>query len=67
MPSFTSFIEPDSTLSQLDRQLRELTREHGHVLRLDELRRHLDEHQQIPHGSVVDTARVEQRNEKSRH
>ena len=39
-----SFIEPDSTLSQLDRQLRELTREHGHVLTLDEFRRHLDEH-----------------------
>jgi hypothetical protein len=47
MPSFMSFIEPDSTLSQLDRQLRELTREHGQVLRLDEFRRHLDEHEQV--------------------
>jgi hypothetical protein len=42
-----SFIEPNGTLSQLDRQLRELTREHGHVLRLDEFRRHLDEHEQV--------------------
>ncbi len=47
MPSFISFIESDSTLSQLDRELRELTREHGHVLRLEEFRRHLDEHEQV--------------------
>jgi hypothetical protein len=42
-----SIIEPNSTLSQLDRQLWDLTREHGHVLRLDEFRRHLDEHEQV--------------------
>ncbi len=47
MPTFTSFIESDRTLSQLDRELRELTREHGHVLRLDEFRRHLDEHELV--------------------
>jgi hypothetical protein len=40
-PQMRGFIEPGSTLGQLDRQLRELTREHGHVLRLDEFRRHL--------------------------
>jgi hypothetical protein len=42
-----SFIEPSSTLSQLDRQLRELTREHGHILRIDEFGRHLDEDEQV--------------------
>jgi len=40
-------IEPSSTLSQLDRQLRGLTHEHSHVPSLDEFRRHLDQHEQV--------------------
>ncbi len=43
----TSTDASDRALGQLDRELRELTREHGHVLRLDEFRRHLDEHEQV--------------------
>ncbi len=48
-----SLTEPSSALSQLDRELRELTREHGHVLRLDEFCRHLDEHEQLLMGRDV--------------
>ncbi len=43
----TSSDASNRALDQLDRELRELTREHGHVLRLDEFRRHLDEHEQV--------------------
>jgi hypothetical protein len=43
----TSSAASNPALDQLDRELRELTREHGHVLRLDEVRRHLDEHEQV--------------------
>ena len=43
----TSSAASNRALGQLDRELRELTREHGHVLRLDEFRRYLDEHEQV--------------------
>lgn len=41
----TTLPNIQSPLDQLDRELHELTREHGHVIDLDKFRRHLD----IPH------------------
>jgi hypothetical protein len=46
-PQMPSLTEPDSALSQLDRELRELTREHGHVFELEEFRCDLDKHEQV--------------------
>jgi hypothetical protein len=38
----TIFLDTENSLDQLDRELRDLTREHGHVFDLDPFRRHLD-------------------------
>ena len=38
----TIFLNTENSLDQLDRELRDLTREHGHVFDLDPFRRHLD-------------------------
>jgi hypothetical protein len=47
--------QPTSTLDHLDRQLRELPREHGKILNLDAFRRHLEHASDPRHALLVDT------------
>jgi hypothetical protein len=44
----TTFLDTENPLDQLDRELQELIREHGHVVDLDPFRRHLDTADQRP-------------------
>jgi hypothetical protein len=55
-PAMTTLPNIQSPLDQLDRELHELTREHGHVIDLDEFRRHLDIADQRPTPQPADPA-----------